>query len=213
MTERNKYAHVAQGILLSILILGLVGTSAFAVVDPDPDMLGVYFDENANINSIEDQPEGESFFAYFILTKPTMSAVWGFDFGYRVVVPSGMEDRILRLGRLLPTGSTPSLDDMSLYNGWYTIGIDPNLLTTEATVLVQWELMITAPIPIEFFLGASPFDYFEDGLPEIQSPSGQILPVGLSTGGPDIPVATVNLPGAPVAADNAAWGQIKAMFR
>lgn len=36
--------------LVVLLLVSLMATSAFAVVDPDPDMIGVYFDATADNN-------------------------------------------------------------------------------------------------------------------------------------------------------------------
>ncbi len=36
--------------LVVLLMVSLMATSAFAVVDEDPDMIGVYFDANADLN-------------------------------------------------------------------------------------------------------------------------------------------------------------------
>ena len=36
--------------LVVLLLASLVATSAFAVIDPDPNMMGVYFDRNADQN-------------------------------------------------------------------------------------------------------------------------------------------------------------------
>ena len=38
--------------LVVLLLASLIATSAFAVIDPDPDMIGIYFDTNAE--EIED---------------------------------------------------------------------------------------------------------------------------------------------------------------
>ena len=90
--------------LVVLLMVSLMATSAFAVVDEDPDMLGVYFDANADFNEFAVAPS-TPFFAYVMITNPSASEVHGLEFGYDVVPPAGSEGNIFRLANTLPAGS------------------------------------------------------------------------------------------------------------
>ncbi len=62
--------------LVVILLVSMMAASAFAVTDPDPNMIGIYFDLNANDNCLTIGPS-IPFNAYLILTNstaPTISA-------------------------------------------------------------------------------------------------------------------------------------------
>ena len=86
--------------LVVLLMVSIMATSAFAVVDPDPDMIGIYFDVNADencYNNIANVP----FFAYAILTNPT-GDVEAFEFVYENIVPAGMEGLTFQLATNLP---------------------------------------------------------------------------------------------------------------
>ena len=54
--------------LVVLLLVSLMAASAFAVTDPDPNMIGVYFDTDANDNCMIVGPS-TPFNAYVILTN------------------------------------------------------------------------------------------------------------------------------------------------
>ena len=55
--------------LLAVAVVMLMATSAFAVVDPDTNMIGVYFDESADTNTMTGATPYETFPIYVILTQ------------------------------------------------------------------------------------------------------------------------------------------------
>ena len=79
----------------------LITSSALAVVDPDPDGVGVYFDLGADFT---ESVVGTNFpiFVYVILTNPTGAEIQGFALSYRLVVPAGMEGLVFRLAEDFP---------------------------------------------------------------------------------------------------------------
>lgn len=74
---------------LALLAAFLIASPTFAVIDPDPDMMGIYFDTDGNDNC----PTigiNTPFNAFAILTNPTVPVFSAYEFGLRVVVPEGM---------------------------------------------------------------------------------------------------------------------------
>ncbi len=197
--------------LLVLLVVSLMATSAFAVVDEDPNMLGVYFDLDADMNELA-VGANTPFFAYVMLTHPTSDNVFGLEFGYDVVVPAGMEGLIFRLANNLPAGAVDLGNSVSVFSGDYVAGLAAPLPGAPAVTFVTWQFMLLSPgLEVQIFLGPSNVQSIDDGLPAYEA-GGTIEPLGLSTGGVSTPVAVVNGVG-PVAVDNASFGSVKSLFR
>ncbi len=196
--------------LIVLLLVSLMATSAFAVVDEDPDMLGVYFDANADENSIN-PIVNVPFDAYVMITNPSAADVWGLEFGYDIVVPAGFEGLFFRLSNSLPAGSVDLGVSDDKLSGDYVAGLATPLPGNPATTFVTWQFMLLSPMTVEIFLGPSNVQSIDDGLPAYEI-GGVILPLGLSTGGANVPVAVINGLG-PVAVEEASFGSVKSLFR
>ena len=194
-----------------LLMIPLVG-SAGAVVDPDPNSLGIYFDLNADVNYLDVAP-GIQFWAYVTLTRPTWDNVKAFEFGYELVGPPGMEESVFRLAANLPPHAITTGLDPEVFRGEYIIGMGVPYPASEATILLEWLYLMTAPTTIEFYLGPSSAPSVPDGLPAIQNADNVIMAVGVSSGDVTQPVAEVNTGHQPVAAESATWGQVKSLYR
>ncbi len=57
--------------LLLILLALFVATTTFAVVDPAPNSMGLYFEENADVYCVDGVDYLEHVTIYLILTSPT----------------------------------------------------------------------------------------------------------------------------------------------
>lgn len=196
---------------LAVILLVLVINPAFAVVDPGPNSLGVYFDLEAESNYLDVDP-ATVFSAYVTLTDPTWDHVRAFEFGYELMVPSGMEGSIFRLAEILPPCSI-DIEWRDPLGGDYIIGMGLPYPTSEATVLVQWVFLLIAPMTIEYYLGPSSAPSVPDNLPAIMNDENIIMSVGISSGDVNLPVAEVNTGHQPVPAQMASWGGVKSLFR
>ena len=196
--------------LVVLLMVSLMATSAFAVVDEDPDMLGVYFDLNADQNAIN-VGASTPFFAYVMITNPSSVEVHGLEFGYDVVPPAGLEGMMFRLLNSLPAGAVDLGTSTNLLSGDYVVGLAQPLIGEPATTFITWQFMLLTPMSVDIYLGPSSVQSIEDGLPAYEI-GGTILPLGLSTGGVNTPVAVVNGVG-PVAVEEASFGSVKSLFR
>ena len=110
--------------LVILLLASLIATSAFAVIDPDPDMMGIYFDVDADINCFT-TPANVLFFAYLILTNTTAPAINAYELGVVNAVPAGMEGMIFRLAsniaNLVVPGVNVGVNDA--LGGDYIVGL------------------------------------------------------------------------------------------
>lgn len=196
--------------LVVLLLVSLMATSAFAQIDPDTDMLGVYFDTGAMENCTAAAPN-VPFFAYVTITNPSAAEVHGLECGYAVSVPAGMEGLIFRLANNLPSGAVDLGNSTDILLGDYVVGLASPLPASSAVQFVTWQFMLLSPMTVDIFLGPSNIESIPDGLPAYEI-GGAIQSLGLSTGGPGIPVASIN-GDCPVAIEEASFGSVKSLFR
>jgi len=200
--------------LVVLLLVSLMATSAFATIDPDPDMIGVYFDETADVNCLT-QGSGAGFFVFVVITNPTAPEVWGVEFGYRVAtVPAGQDASLFRLAEQLPSGALNVGNASDKMLGDYIIGFaTPFPGAGNNVTVVSWQYMMLAAMGLEYYIGPSEVESIPDGLPAYEI-GGEIAPLGVSTGHPalGVPAATVN-GDCVVATEDVSFGSVKSLFR
>ncbi len=196
--------------LVVLLLVSLMATSAFAVIDLDTDMLGVYFDMTADNNCTT--AGTDPFFAYVTITNPSATEVHGIEFGYNLVSSVG-PGQMFRLANNLPAGAVDLGTNTDLMLGDYVVGLASPLPATEAVQFVTWQFLLLVPQTVDIFLGPSTIQSIDDGLPAYEI-GGSIQSLGLSTGWPSagFPVATIN-GDCPVAVEDASFGSVKSLFR
>lgn len=200
--------------LVVLLLASLIASSAFAVVDPDPNSLGIYFDTDAE-NNCWTTAASVPFFTYLILANPTAPAINAYELGMTVEVPAGMEAMVFRLASTIADGVVSGVDvgENSALGGDYIVGLAAPLPASEAVVLHSWQYMVLAVFPLQMYIGSSSVPSIEGDYPVVQNAEGSILmQTGLSTGGPDIPVATVN-DECVVGTEDVSFGSVKSLFR
>jgi len=191
-----------------------MASSVFAVIDPDPDMLGIYFDVNAEENCMFVEAS-VPYFAYLILTNSTAPAINAYEFGFQNCVCTGLESQLFMLASNIAHGVVEGVDvgTHTPISGDYIVGLAEALPATEAMILHSWQYMLLAVLPVQMFIGPSSKPSLPGDLPVVQNAEGSILmTVGTSTGGPDIPVATLNTD-CVVAIRSESWGNVKALYR
>ncbi len=200
--------------LVVLLLVTFMATSAFAVIDPDPDMVGIYFDETADDNCLM-IGASTPFMAYFIATNPVPAEINAYEFGFTNAVPAGMEGMLF----MLASNTPPEAIDVGSHTplgGDYIVGMANPMPATEATVLHSWQYMLLAVIPVDMYIFQSSKPSIPGVYPVLQDANGSILyQVGQSTGGPDVPVATINRPDGEcvVGVEAATFGSVKSLFR
>ena len=199
--------------LVVLLLVSLMAVSAFAGLDEDPDMLGCYFDVDANQNCIA-AGVNVPFFAYFMITNVSADNVFGVEFGYDVGVPAGMDGMLFRLAEILPSGALNVGTASDKMQGDYIVGMASPIAGNGANVtVVTWQLMLLSVMPVDIFVGPSNPESIFDGLPAYEI-GGTIASLGVSTGHPSLGIPAASINGdCPVAVENASFGSVKSLFR
>lgn len=193
--------------LVVMLLASLfVANVALAVVDPDENMMGIYFDMDADSYCMPVGPYAP-FDAYVMLTNPNFPAVYGYEFGFEVV------GNMLFSGVGL-AGTGPI--DVGGGVGNHIVGLGAPLAAAPATLLATLTLIPLDTMPITFDLfGATPASIGDGSLPVILLENSGIATMGLSTGIGNVN-AILNYDGPCediVAADEASWDAVKSLYR
>jgi len=62
----------------------MVATSASAIIDPTPNLMGFYFDDDANYPCIENVAPYEQVAMHLVISSLTSDALYGFEDGYNM---------------------------------------------------------------------------------------------------------------------------------
>ncbi len=156
-----------------ILLLSLfVASSAFAVVDQDPNMLGLYFDLNGDSNCLEGVAPYATVDMYVLLTNPTMPTIGGFEFGYDVTGSAITLGTVFE-GSALDVGGA----------GNHIVGLGSPLETSEATLLGTISVLYTdgTLAPVYFTLTGTQPSSIDPMLPTLLYGDGILMTLGTST--------------------------------
>jgi hypothetical protein len=193
-------------IALVLFAAALVSGSAFAQLDPDDDGIGVYFDPCACSNCVS-MDVGPNV-AYVVITHPTSpQGVFGWEAEVTMEGPAFLLNFDL-IGQTVNVGTPPE----------YIVGItEPqiNPYKFPAIVIAVLDIFISdTSAPVNFFIDGIRFHSLPNRVPAYldgADPS-TIKELRQATGGPDIPVSTINGDCA-VAIENESWGGVKALYR
>lgn len=189
--------------LVVLMMAMLVAGSAFAVIDPDPDMMGVYFDLNADQAVLMDVGPYETFDTYLMITNPTFENLYAFECGFSFEGPAvctGMDffnPQVINIG-----------DNFNII-----CGFGNPTPTTEATLLATHHWLYTGQdgSPISFYLtGAVPTSIQPGDLPVIVYTPQDMRTMGLSAA--DGLVAMVNGNDV-VTTEDMSFDSVKSLYR
>jgi hypothetical protein len=201
--------------LVVLLLASLVASSAFAVVDPDPNSCGIYFDVTAENNCATATPS-VPFWSYLILTNTTAPAISAYEVGYVNVVPAGSESLVFRLASLIANGGVSGIDlgdSSNTLEGDHIVGLAAPIVAGPAVVLHAWQYMLLGPFSMEMFIGSASPSSIPGPFPVIlNADTSTLFQTALSTGSPDLPVATVNTE-CVVGTEDVSFGSVKSLFR
>lgn len=190
----------------TLIILGLVLLTAggvFAQIDPDPDGIGLYFDEEATL-TCKTVPAFVQFDAYLCLTNP--SSPNG---------ASGFECRLEFPATILRTFDVIDTTYQNLFSSPdYLVGFGAPLPAADVIVLTHIGFFnLQLDTRQEFFVkpierpsvpGAA---CYADGLdPRL------LIPLNSSSGSWDLPVAVINGECNVIANEGSAWGRVKSLY-
>jgi len=179
-----------------------------AVVDPDPDLMGIYFDTRADNDCLQVEA-GTPFPAYVILTNPTFAGVDAFEFGYENEFDSSHLGSLVLMGATLPPQSI-DVGSGDATGGDHIVGLASPVPPATALVLLTWQYMMLEKFPVAMYLGPTSTPSLPEGLPVVGL-GGDLFAVDILSHNVNLPVAAVN--GACGQIDEVQWGTLKSTFR
>lgn len=190
--------------LLVLVLTMVMASSAFAGVDPDPNMMGIYFDLNADVVNLPGALPFTQIPAYVMVTNPSFEALYGYEFGYAVQGTGMMMTVVLN-------GIGPI--NVGVGNN-YVVGLGSPTNTSEATLLatLNFFYMDTTGGPVSFDLLPSNPSSNDLGLPTLLLANDQLLTVGFSNG-TGLGCATINGSGDIVATEPVTIDAVKSLYR
>ena len=187
--------------LVVLALLSLLATTAFAGLDPDPDMLGLYFDTAG-----ETVCTTAAFIShvnmYVLLTNPTIPSVRGFECSLDKPAGTNSAFTVTFPVANINVGVAPSI----------IVGFSVPVPTSAATVMATVDVFVLDGALDIFLNPASPESPPLNGLPKVVREDFTIMSVGTSTNGGV--AAQINAPACMVVDnEDASFGAVKALFR
>ncbi len=186
-----------------LLLLGamLMASAAAAVIDEDDNIIGLYFDTDADSDCLEAVSPLSQVPCYIILTNPTFSDLHGFELGFEY----GSE--LLHLGTTLACSEA------------INVGSDDNLIvgfgsptsTETATLLATLDMMYIdmSSTPATLTLHGSDPSSLDPSYPTVLLSDGELVSTGLHSS-----AFPHQMNGVCAYVDEpAAWSDVKSMFR
>ncbi len=189
-----------------VILVGMMVQQAEAIIEPTPDMIGVYFDADANFVDVSVAPY-TAFTAYFLLTNPLLTEIQGYEFGYHVDIDPINESFWVRTGYWFPSGIIivgGNIDDP--LDGEVLLEFPPPVATTAVTVLWTWDVLVGSELTAHITVGPVTTPYFGDGAPVYTDGTNVNQMVSTSCSG------WVNAE-CSVAVEAMSFGAIKALYR
>jgi len=183
----------------------LLAATSLAQIDPCPDGIGIYFDQEATQVTATAEL-GETVVAYLIATNPSQVgglALWEgsvFTPVFEVVI-WGSPSYGINLANNMPPGG-PSFS--------FLVTPDPPLPALQPIfVLATLDVTVWAEGPIGLHVGGYSFE-----LPmyRVDDPYGQDHSLYPASGSVDLPVAVIN-GDPPIPVEPGSWGQLKTLYR
>lgn len=196
--------------LLIILICGLA-LSATAQLNPEPDLLGVYFDQGATVRQIRTAVPFAEVTAYLVLTHPTdPGGIAGWECAVDVSGSLTAERWEIAAGLNIADSSR------GLFH--VGIGLSPLCLPPVPTVtLATWRAYaVSTTDPVFFRILPFPDTVSFQGSPGYASGQtpGHLIPLLVDCDAAyGSACATINYNGCGVGAENRSWSEIKALYR
>lgn len=188
--------------LLVLTLALLLAGSAFAIIEPDDNVLGLYFDLNADEVCALGVSPYDSVELYLIYTNPTYSELYGFEAGLTMEGSAILLTNVFANPQALNVG-----DNMNMI-----VGFGVPTVTTPATLLSTMEILYTdvAGGPVSFFLHGTEPSSIDPAYPVLLLVDGQLMQV--FTPSPFGPVAQIN-ECIVVATQPMTFEQVKSLYR
>ena len=185
--------------LLTFALIAAASTS-FAGLDPDDDMMGLYWDLDGESPCLASSPEPTNL--YLLLTNPTMDSIGGFECGIDMVGTAYL---------LSATFANPQALDVAAGFQNFIVGFGAPTTCTQNTLLVTLSVM-NIGADLAFYLHAASPASIEGVLPVVLLADDSMITLGTST----LPGGMTAQMGAncePVDTEVTTWGSLKGLYR
>ncbi|MCP4290808.1 MAG: hypothetical protein GY780_03115 [bacterium] len=189
--------------LIVLLMVMVMATSAFAIIDPDDDMMGLYFDMEADNPEVMGALPYSTNVMYLVITNPSFDALYGFEAGYTMEGPGQVLSTVFANPQALNVGTA---DNMIVGFGSPTATAPVTLL---ATISVLY--MSSTNEAVAFTLHGTNPSSVDPMYPVVLLANGIESGYGLSAA--DGPAAGINLVESVVATDEVTFDGIKSLYR
>jgi hypothetical protein len=189
--------------MLFLLMAMLIAASAVAIVDPDDDMMGFYFDLEADYPCIEGAAPYSTHNLYLIVTRPTAAELFGFEAGFTVEGEGMVLGVEFSVENFINVGTNDNM----------IVGFGEPLETTQATLLATFSIMYmdTTMGPLDFYLHGSEPSSMDPLYPVVLLDGGVLQSMGISAAVG--PTAQFNGGCQVLATDNVSFDSIKSLYR
>jgi len=195
--------------LVVLLLVSLMATSALATANPDADEIGIYFDgATADVNCVV--YEGTPVMASVVITRASAATIDGVEYGF--VHDTGGNDFYVVVQTFPPAGVDVGGVNPDVTAGDVILGFSAPM-PTEADgnlVVYQYRLRLFGDFAVNHFLSFTSVSGAAG--PRYVTGGDTFVNLNLSTGGLDIPVASIN-GDCPVALEASSFGSVKSLFR
>ncbi len=199
---------IVCALFLVLSTFGPAAGAAFAVADPSPDGVGVYFDENADVGQAWIAAY-TPFYVHVVLTNPTLLSIEGAEFGWFVQTTPGSESSLM-LFSYLEAGDpdvTLPINELDPLGGDVDCHWSSPLPTQETHVLLTLGYMLMTNMWADISIVAGRDVLTPDGLPSYWNALGVCgMGANLTCSG------RINLQ-CDVGTETRSFGEIKALYR
>ncbi len=187
--------------MLILLLAMLIATSASAIINPDDDIMGFYFDLDADYDCVDGISPYSSTFLFLILTNPTSDAIYGFEAGHTI------EGEGMVLGAEF---ANPQVINVGTIDN-IIAGFGEPTLTVPATLLLTLNVMYmdTTNGALRFFLHGTTPSSVDPLFPTLLLEGGVLQSVGVNNYG----WATAQFNNCVSATETQSFDSLKSLYR
>ncbi len=188
-------------VLLFLISALLLAGVALAVIDEDDNVIGLYFDTDADSDCLEAVSTNSQVPCYIVLTRPTFSDLYGFELGFQY----GSE--LIHLGTTFANSQALNLGA----DGNLVVGFGSPTYTSDATLLATLNMMYIdiSNTPTTLTLSGSDPSSLDPAYPSVLLAGGEIISTGLHES-----AFGFQMNGSCSFENNpAAWGEVKSVYR
>ncbi|PJA75463.1 hypothetical protein CO151_06260 [bacterium CG_4_9_14_3_um_filter_65_15] len=194
-----------------LLVAGmLVASSAFAVIGTDANNIGLFFDTNADVVCTS-APFLTHIPAYIMLTNPSIPATRGFELGMDLI---GATNTSVTVTSFPVSSINVGVDGTGGNDINYIVGFSVPVGTTPATILCTLDIFYLDFVQVDIVLGPSGPSSDPNGTNPMIVKEDFTLVTADVVNMPGMPAAQIGAPECTVvAAEDASFGAVKALFR